>query len=209
MTGFDFDLGKTQPPGCPPVGTKNKTTDPPVLCYYIPLTACPCCMVYSPLFLRYQRTACCYYCCYHDLPPVDIIFSCPDTITLITVTKTLTVANLRCFPWTSQSNNYRPNKKCPSDSPPPESFWVCDSPLFSSLQPQIWESVLQWVPKTRVMPPPPPPPGPWNLSYQVRVQVPWGSWVGGGGGMFLGVRTQPCFWPSFWVALLLGDHENP
>ena len=38
------------------------------------------------------------------LPPVDIIFSCPDTITLITVAKTLIIANPGCFPWTSQAN---------------------------------------------------------------------------------------------------------
>ena len=57
--------------------------------------------------------------------------------------------------WTSQANNYSPNRKCPSDRPPPESSWVCDSPPFSSLQPQLRESVLQWVPKTRVSAPPP------------------------------------------------------
>ena len=57
----------------------------------------------------------------------------------------------------SQVNNYSPNKKCPSDSPPSERSWVCDSPPFSSLQPQLRESVLQWVPKTVVSAPPPPP----------------------------------------------------
>ena len=74
-----------------------------------------------------------------QLTPVDIILSCPDTITLITVAKTLITANPGCFPWTSQANNYSPNRKCPSDSPPPESSWVCDSPIFSSLQPQLWD----------------------------------------------------------------------
>ena len=34
------------------------------------------------------------------------------------------------------------------------------APLFSSLQPQLRESVLQWVPKTRVSAPPPSPPSP-------------------------------------------------
>ena len=89
------------------------------------------------------------------LAPVNVIFSCPDTITLITVAKTLILANPGCFPWTSQANNYSPNRKCPSDSPLPESSWVRDSPPFSSLQPQLRESVLQWVPKTRVSASPP------------------------------------------------------
>ena len=89
---------------------------PPVLCYHSPLTL-PL-LFYSPLFLRHQRKAYCYYCYYRGLPSVDIIFSCPDTITLITVAKTLIIANPGCFPWTSQAHNYSPNRKCPSDSPP-------------------------------------------------------------------------------------------
>ena len=137
------------------VGTQNKTTDP----WFCATTALsPSLLVYSPLFLRYQMTAYCYYCWYCSLPPVDIIFSCPDTITLLTVAKTLIIANPGCFPWISQANNYSPNRKCPSDSPPSESSWVCDNPLFSSLQPQLRESVLQWVPKTRVSASPTPPP---------------------------------------------------
>ena len=100
----------------------------PVLCYHSPLSLSL--LVYSPLFLRHQRKAYCYYSCYCGLPPVDIIFSCPDTITLITVAKTLIIANPGCFPWTSQANNCSPNRKCPSDSPPPESSWVRDSPPF-------------------------------------------------------------------------------
>ena len=116
-------------------------------------------LVYSPLFSGYQKTAYCYYCCYYSLPPVDITFSCLDTaITLITVAKTLIIANPGCFPWTSQADNYSPNRKCPSDSPLSECSWVCDSPFFSNLQPQLRESVLQWVPKTRESAPPPPPP---------------------------------------------------
>ena len=85
---------------------------------------------------------------------MDIIFSCSDTITLITEAKTLIIANPGCFPWTSQAHNYSPNRKCPSDSPPPESSWVSDSPPFFSVQPQLHESVLQWVPKTRLSAPP-------------------------------------------------------
>ena len=127
---------------------------PPVLCCHGPLSLSL--LVYSPLFSRYQRTAYCCYSCYCGLPPVDIIFSYPDTITIITVAKTLIIANPGCFPWTSQANNYSPNRKCPSDSPLPKSSWVRDSPPFSSLQPQLRESVLQWVPKTRVSAPPPP-----------------------------------------------------
>ena len=137
---------------------------PPVLCYHSPLSLSL--LVYSPLFSSHQREACCYYCCYCGLPPVDIIFRCPDTITLINVAKTLIIANPGCFLWTSQANNYSPNRKCPSDSPPPpppppsERSWICDSLPISSLLPQLWESVLQWVPKTRVSDPPPPP-GPY------------------------------------------------
>ena len=59
--------------------------------------------------------------------------------------KTLIKAKPRCFPWTSQADNYSPNRKCPSDSPPPESSWVCDSPLFSSLQPQLQEGKIHLV----------------------------------------------------------------
>ena len=139
--------------------------------------------------------------CYSGLPPVDIIFSCPDTITLKTVAKTLIIVNPGRFLWTIQANNYSPNRKYPSDSPPSENSWlrrgirdiipgtptkswpligqievpfskVCDtdSPLFSSLQPQLQESILQWVPKARVSAPPPP----------VRE------------GYRLGPRTRPC-----------------
>ena len=99
----------------------KQNSRPPVLCYHSPLSLSL--LVYSPLFLRHQRKAYCYYCCYSGLPPVDIIFSCPDTITLITVVKTLIIANPGCFPWTSQANNNSPNRKCPS-----ESSWVRDSP---------------------------------------------------------------------------------
>ena len=89
---------------------------PLVLCYHSHLSL-PL-LVYSPLFSRYQRTAYCYYCCYHGLPPVDIIFSFPDTITLKTVVKTLIIANPGCFPWTSQANNYSLNRKCPALTAP-------------------------------------------------------------------------------------------
>ena len=121
---------------------------PPVLCYHSPLSLSL--LVYNPLFLRHQRKAYCYYCCYRGLPPVDIIFSCPHTIILIIITVAKT--------------HYSPNRKCPSDSPPPESSWVRDSPPFSSLQPQLRESVLQWAPKTR-MSALPPPPGGWVQEF--------------------------------------------
>ena len=104
----------------------KQNSRPPVLCYHSPLSLSL--LVYSPLFLRHQRTAYCYYCCYSGLPPVDIVFSCPEAITLITLAKTLIIANPGCFHWTSQAHNYSPNRKCPSGSPPPESSWVCDSP---------------------------------------------------------------------------------
>ena len=87
----------------------KRNSRPPVLCYHSPLSLSL--LVYSPLFLRHQRKAYCYYCCYSGLPPMDIIFSCPGTITLITVAKTLIIANPGCFPWTSQANNYSPNRK--------------------------------------------------------------------------------------------------
>ena len=165
---------------------------PLVLCYHSPLSLSL--LVYSPLFLRHQRTAYCYYCCYLSMPPVDIIFSCPDTNTLITVAKTLIIANPGCFPWTSQANNYSPNRKCPSDSPPSESSWVRDSPPFSSLQPQLRESVLPWVPKTRVSAPPPPPAGASGRAARVGTKrtlssSKHGRGRGGGGG-----GHSPWFW---------------
>ena len=95
--------------------TQNKTTDPR-FCGTTALSRLSL-LVYSPLFSRHQRTAYCYYCCYRSLPPVNIILRCPDTITLITVAKTLIIAIPGCFPWTSQANNYSSNRKCPSDSP--------------------------------------------------------------------------------------------
>ena len=130
---------------------------PPVLCYHSPLSLSL--LVYSPLFSRYQRTAYCYYCCYRDLPPVDIIFSCPNTITLITVAKTLIIANLGCFPWTSQANNYSPNRKCPSDSLPSESFWVCDSLLLQAQPTGTAPGVRFAVGTHNQGSAPPPPPG--------------------------------------------------
>ena len=126
---------------------------PPVLCYHIPLSLSL--LVYSPLFSRYQRTAHCYYICYHCTRLVDIIFSCPDTITIITVAKTLIIANPGCFPWTSQANNYSPNRKCPSGSP---LLRVLGSVTARSFLAYSYSSVLQWVPKTRVSAPPPPGP---------------------------------------------------
>ena len=134
------------------VGTPKQNYRPLVLFYHSPLSL-PL-LVYSSLFSRYQRTAYCYYCYYRGLSLVDIFFSCPDTVTHITVDAQI-IANPGCLPWTSQANNYSPNKICPSDSPTSESSWVSDSPFFSSLQPQRRESVLQWVPKPRVSAPPP------------------------------------------------------
>ena len=135
------------------VGSQNKTTDPrfcgtPALSHYLCWFAAPCFQG-----IKGQPIVITVDCC---LPSVDIISSCPDTITLLTVAKTLVTANPGCFPWTSQAYNCCPNRKCPSDSPPSERSWVCDSPLFSSLQQQLRKSVLQWVPKTRVSAPPPP-----------------------------------------------------
>ena len=91
---------------------------PPVLCYHSPLSL-PL-LSYSTLISRYRRTAYCYYSCYRGLPPgpVDIIFSCPDTITLITVAKTLVIANPGCFPLTRHANNYSPNRKYSLSQPP-------------------------------------------------------------------------------------------
>ena len=94
---------------------------------------------------------------------------------LIIAAKTLITANPGCFLWISQANNYSPNRKCPSDSPPSESSWACDSPLFSSLQPQLRESVLQWVSKTRVSAPPPP--GELTFSWLTVHRRPTLSWT--------------------------------
>ena len=116
---------------------------------------------------------------------------CPDTITHITVAKTLVIANPGFVPWISQANIYSPNRRCPSDSPPSESFWACDSPLFSSLQPQLQESILQWVPKTRVSAPNPGPfifsqwsycrPGNGGRTCYIAAG-PWGEGRGGSDG---------------------------
>ena len=121
------------------------------LCYHSPLSL-PL-LFYSPLFLRHRRKAYCYYCCYCGLPPVDIIFSCPDTITPITVAKTLIIANPGCFSWTSQANNYSSNRKCPSDSPPSESSWVGDSPLFLAYSHSSGSQFCSGYPKPGWVPP--------------------------------------------------------
>ena len=128
---------------------------PPVLCSHSPLTLSL--LFYSSLFLRHQRKAYCYYCCYCGLPPVDIIFSCPDTITLITVAKTLIIANPGCFPWLTTT---APTGNAPLTAPLLRVLGSLTAPPFSSPQPQLRESVLQWVPKTRVSAPPPPGPSP-------------------------------------------------
>ena len=85
---------------------------------------------------------------------MNIIFSCPDTITLITVAKTLITANPGCLPWTSQANNYSPDRNAPLTAPLLRVLRCVTAPPFSSLQPQLRESILQWVPKTRVSAPP-------------------------------------------------------
>ena len=125
---------------------------PPVLCYHSPLSLSL--LVYSPLFLRHQRKAYCYYCCYCSLPPVDLILRCPHTFTLITVAKTLTIANPGCFPWTSQANNYSPNRRGPSDSPPPESSRV---PLFLAYSHSSGSPFCSGYPKLGSVPPAPNP----------------------------------------------------
>ena len=54
-------------------------------------------------------------------------------------------------------------------APPLRVLGSVTAPLFSSLQPQLRESVLQWVPKTRVSAPrpaPPPLPNAPNPNYQ-------------------------------------------
>ena len=109
-------------------GYPKQNYRPPVLCYHSPHSLSL--LVYSPLFFRHQRKAYCYYCCYRSLPPVDIIFSCPDTITLITVANTLIITNPGCFPWISQANNYSPNRKCPPDSPLLRVLGPMTAPLF-------------------------------------------------------------------------------
>ena len=60
------------------VGTQNKTTDPRFYAITA-LSHCPCCFTAPCFCTRHRRKAYCYYCCYRGLPPVDIIFSYPDT----------------------------------------------------------------------------------------------------------------------------------
>ena len=57
-----------------------------------------------------------------------IIFSCPDTITPITVAKTLIIANPGCFPWTSQAKIYKPQQKIPPLTTP--LLWSVTAPSF-------------------------------------------------------------------------------
>ena len=133
------------------VGTKNKTTDSR-FCATIALSLIALAGLQPPVFMV-SKDRLLLLLSYHGLPSVDNIFTCPGRNTLITVAKTLIIANPGCSPWTSQANNYSPNRKCPSDSPPSERSWVCDSPLFSSLQAQLREFILQWLPKTRVSAP--------------------------------------------------------
>ena len=169
---------------------------PPVLCYHSPPSLSL--LVYSPLFLRHQKKTYCYYCCYCGLPPVDIIFISPHTITLITVAKTLIIANPGC--------------------PPSESSWVRDSPPLSSLQPQLRESILQWVPKTRVSAPPPPPPPPpgqnrgsegliWvYLPSKSNIQCPLGCRPSGVDSLKQNFREllAICSLPhTYWACLLI------
>ena len=49
----------------------KQNSRPPVLCYHSPLSLSL--LVYSPLLLRHQRKAYCYYCCYHGLPPFSVV----------------------------------------------------------------------------------------------------------------------------------------
>ena len=124
---------------------------PPVLCHHSPLSLSL--LVYSPLFLRHQRKAYYYYCCYCGLPPVDIILSCPDTITFITVAKTLIQD---AFLGVAKLTTTAPTGNAPLTTPLLRVLGsVTVSPPFSGLQPQLRESVLQWVPKTRGSAPPP------------------------------------------------------
>ena len=90
------------------VGTQNKTTDPR-FCATTALSHCPCWFTAPcfqgikgrPIVITVVTAAC------HQRTS---FFSCPDTITLSTVAKTLVTANQGCFPWTSQANNYSPNR---------------------------------------------------------------------------------------------------
>ena len=101
---------------------------PPVLCYHSPLSLSL--LVYSPLFLRHQRKAFCYYCCYRVLPPVDIIFSCPDTITLITVAKTLITAYPGCFLGLAKLTTTAPTGNVPLTAPLLRVLGSVTAPLF-------------------------------------------------------------------------------
>ena len=103
----------------------------------------------------FKASSYCYYCCC-SLFPVDIIFSCPDTITLITVAKTLVIANPGCFPWTSKTNNYSPNRKCPSNIPLMRVFGSVTSPSFLAYRYSSGSPFCSGYPKPRGACPPSP-----------------------------------------------------
>ena len=84
-------------------------------CYHSPLSLSL--LVHSPLFLKHQRTIYYYYCCYLVYSQQASLFSYPDTMSPKTVTKTLIIANLGCFPWPRQAKNYCPHRVGPSNSP--------------------------------------------------------------------------------------------
>ena len=134
------------------VGTQNKTTGPR-FCATIQASFTALANLQPPIFKASKNSLLLLLL----LQLAHIVFSCPDTITLITVAKTLVIANPGCFPWTSQGNNHSPNRNCPSNIPLMRVFGSVTAPTFlaySPLQPQLRESVLQWVPKTRVSAPP-------------------------------------------------------
>ena len=125
------------------VGTQNKTTDPR-FCATTALSHCPCWFT-AP--------------CFQDIKGQ------PTVITVVTTTspqwtsfstKTQSIANLGCFPWTSQANNYSANRKCPSDSPLLRVFkGSVTAPLFLAYSHSSGSPFCSGYPKPGRVPPPP------------------------------------------------------
>ena len=83
--------------------------------------------------------------------------------------QTIIIANPGCFPWTSQANNYRPNRTSPSDSPPPPLLRVLGSvtaPSFLAYSQSSGSLFCSGYPKPGWVTPPPP------LGSRLRTSLP-------------------------------------
>ena len=92
------------------VSTQNKTTDP-AFCATTALSHCPSWVTASFLMPQKQFMVITVVTAVH--PQQASVFSYPDTITLITLIKTLIIAYPGYFSWTRQTKNYCSHRKGP------------------------------------------------------------------------------------------------